>query len=206
MSWTRADLKTKVGAWLGRSNLSSQIDDGIALFESDYNTRKGVYRSQNTEDLTAGIGNDYVDLPTDFEGIVALERPGYPGRIKVVPVARLNQARVGASGEPSLAAVYPGGKLKFDVTCDAEYEYELIYHQRLTGLSDSVSSNWLLEKYPHVYLFGVLSYLLEYVQDIDRATHIAARHEANMAALEAGDWEKLLPVQDATVSPEMSAP
>jgi hypothetical protein len=206
MSWSLSDLTTKVGQWLGRSNLSAQIADAILLFESDYNTRKGVYRAQADAVLTTTIGSDTLSLPDDYEGMVALVRAGYPGRIQVVSLARLNQERAGATGEPTFAAVYPGGKLKFDVEADAAYDYELVYHKRLDPLGGETTSNWLLENYPHAYLFGVLFYMLEYVQDAERANRIVSKHEANMAALESGDWEKLLPVQDAALQPETSAP
>lgn len=203
MTWTYSDLKTKAGQWLKRSDLSQQIDDAIVLFESEYASRKNVWRKQSVATITTESEEETEDLPADYEGMVTFERVGFPGRIKVTTIEGLKLYRVG-TGEPDYAAVYPDNKLLFAPTPDGEYEYELIYNARLEGLSGDNATNWLLEKYPHVYLYGVLSYMLDYVQDAERALLIKTQHQSNMTMLESQGG--LLPEHDFTATAEQSMP
>jgi hypothetical protein len=185
MAWTYNDLKTKVGQYLGRTDLSTQIDDAITLFESEYNTRKGVWRRQAVATITTTAGTDTADLPSDFERIMSINRVGFSAGITITSINALAPYRVG-NGLPVYVAVYPNNKFVFAPTPDAAYTYELLYYPRLNGLTSLNTSNWLILNYSHVYLYGVLSYLLDYVQDLQRAQYIIGRHETNMAQLENG--------------------
>lgn len=182
MAWTYSDLVTKAGQWLGRSDLSNQIDDAILLFESEYNTKQGLWRQRSTATISLESGDYLYTLPADFESVVSIDRVGYPNSIKVTSVDGLSSDRIG-TGEPSKCAIYTDDRLLFAPTADGEYEYELVYKARLDGLNSVTTTNWLLNKYPHVYLYGVLYYLLEYVQDAERANRIIQKHEANLASL-----------------------
>lgn len=203
MTWTYSDLKTKVGAYLGRTDLSSQIDDGIMLFESEYNSRRSIWRKQAVASIATVAETTTANLPNDYETMVSLERVGYPGRIQVTTVEGIKAYRVGA-GEPDKAAVYPGDKLIFAPTPDAAYTYEMIYNARLDGLDGSTSTNWLIEKYPHIYLYGVLFHMLEYVQDEQRKQSILLTHERGMSYLESAGG--LLPEHDFVMNAEQSMP
>jgi hypothetical protein len=200
MTWTYSDLVTKVGGYLSRTDLSSQIDDAILLFESDYNTRKSVWRRQSVTTLTSTSGTSTVNLPTDFERMVAIDRVGYDS-IRVTSLDGIKPYRIAPDApyaEPRYAAIYPDNKLLLAPTPDAAYSYELVYNPRLSGLTSTNTTNWLIEKYPHVYLYGVLSYMLDYVRDEERAAYIRQRHESNMLLLESA--ASVLPEQGAVMS------
>ncbi len=183
MVWTYSDLSTKVQGYLSRTDLASQVDDAIMLFESEYNTRKGVWRRQSITTLTAVVGTPTIDLPSDFERPVTLSRVGYQP-LSFTSVDGLALYRGPSNGVPVAAAIYPDDKLMLAPTPDAAYEYEFIYYPRLSGLTSSNTTNWLIEKYPHIYLYGVLSYMQDYIRDDARKATVLAQHEANMLAME----------------------
>lgn len=184
MAWTYSDLKTKVASYLARTDLSSQIDDAILLFESEYNTRKGVWRRLEASTLTTTAGTSTVNLPADFERPVSLQRDNYPSSIIISGLQAAADYRTAAQGEPRIAAVYPNNKMLFAPIPDGVYTYELLYYPRMEGLTPTVTTNWLIEKYPHIYLYGVLAYMQDYIRDDGRKATVVAQHEANMAMLE----------------------
>jgi hypothetical protein len=181
--WTYSDLTTKVQSYLSRTDLATQVDDAILLFESEYNTRKGVWRRQATATLTATAGTPTIDLPVDFERPHSLTRVGYLP-VNFTSLDGAAPYRGPSNGVPVVAAVYPGDKLLLAPTPDSAYQYELIYYPRLDGLSTINPANWLVEKYPHIYLYGVLSYMQDYIRDDARKASVQAQHESNMAFLE----------------------
>jgi hypothetical protein len=48
-----------------------------------------------------------------------------------------------------------GDEIVFEPTPDAVYEVEMYYYA-LPALSSTNTSNWLLEKYPDIYIYGTL--------------------------------------------------
>ena len=45
------------------------------------------------------------------------------------------------------------------------YSTELYYYAKIDALSDSNTSNWLLEYFPDAYLYGALSHSAPYLKD-----------------------------------------
>jgi hypothetical protein len=64
-------------------------------------------------------------------------------------------AKYTASGRPKFFGVV-GDQFRIVPTPDANYTTELIYYAKLTKLSNSVASNWLLTANPDIYLYGAL--------------------------------------------------
>lgn len=195
MAWTYDDLKGKVADYLGRSDLASKIDDAILLFESDYNLRPGMWRRLETATITTVAGTATASLPADFERMVSISRVGYPD-VTVTSLEGIKAYRTLTQGSPRVAAVYSDGLLLFGPTPDDVYSYELAYYPRLSELSSSNTTNWLINKYPQVYLYGTLSYLLEYVRDTDRAAFIRQQHETQLLML---NNNAILPESGATM-------
>jgi hypothetical protein len=182
VSWTYSDLVSKVAGYLNRSDLASKINDAILLFESDYNTRQGVWRRRRVFSFTTVAGDDaLVVLPADYERMDSLYRVG-AGELPVRSIIEVNRLRAGI-GEPQVAAVYPDDKLLLGPTPDAAYDYEMLYYPRLEGLSPTQTTNWLISKYPHIYLYGVLAFMMDYIRDDARKAAILGQYEASLASL-----------------------
>jgi hypothetical protein len=51
---------------------------------------------------------------------------------------------------------------------DGEYDAELLYYAKIPALSDSNTSNWLLEESPDLYLYAALIQSAPYLKEDDR--------------------------------------
>lgn len=178
---TYSDLKSKIGKYLARSGLDTEIADSIAMFEAQYNGAEDNYFAELVGTLATVAGTSTVSLPADFNQHVALYYPDGT-TINLVDISALSL--IAMQGRPLRAALYPGNRLRFEVTPDAAYNLELIYEAKVSNLSDSNPTNWLLQQYPNVYVYGSLMFMLDYLQNSIRADKIGARAEGFLAAIQ----------------------
>ncbi|OAE37643.1 phage adaptor protein [Agrobacterium tumefaciens] len=172
---TYSDLKSKIAKYLARSGLDTEIADAIAMFESEYNAGEDNYFSESVFPFTTVAGTALVTLPSDFNEPVSLSMDKY-GDVPIISLASLQNRAVVTQGRPTAAALYPGSRLKLSATPDAVYSLELIYEANLAALSDASPTNWMLQKYPNVYVYGALKYMLDYLQDGVRADTIERKY------------------------------
>lgn len=170
-----SDLKSKIAGFLARSGLDAEIADAISFFEAEYNASEDNYFAESAYTFDTVAGTALVALPADFNEPVSLSIASRGG-VKFVSLSALNDMASPVQGQPTYAALYPGDRLKLSVTPDAVYAMELIYEANLASLTDAAPINWMLKKYPNVYLYGSLKYLLEYLQDGVRADRITAAY------------------------------
>ena len=62
------------------------------------------------------------------------------------------------SSGTSEAVTVSGSSLRIIPPGDASYNVTLRYRQKVPALSDSNTSNWVLESHPNAYLFGALAH------------------------------------------------
>ncbi len=68
-------------------------------------------------------------------------------------------------------------------TRDGTYTTERYYYKRISALSDSNTSNWLLEYFPDAYLYGSLVHSAPYLKDDARLQLWAALYEQAIASI-----------------------
>jgi hypothetical protein len=81
-----------------------------------------------------------------------------------------------ASGKPRFFGVV-GGQFRIVPTPDATYTTELTYYAKLSKLSNSNTTNWLLTSNPDIYLYGALLQAAPYLQDDARIQTWATLYE-----------------------------
>jgi hypothetical protein len=163
---TYTELKTSIGDWLNRTDLTSAIADFISLAEAQIErqlrTRQMITRSN------ADISTEYAALPSDF-----LETKSFK-LTSTNPVTPLIFQTIDALDDLSRTLSYPsrpkyfgivGGQIRVVSTPDTTYTTELIYYSKLSKLSSTVSTNWLLASSPDIYLYGSLLQAAPYLQD-----------------------------------------
>jgi hypothetical protein len=163
---TYTELKTSIGDWLNRTDLTSAISDFISLAEAQIErqlrTRQMITRSN------ADISTEYAALPSDF-----LETKSFK-LTSTNPVTPLIFQTIDALDDLSRTLSYPsrpkyfgivGGQIRVVSTPDTTYTTELIYYSKLSKLSSTVSTNWLLASSPDIYLYGSLLQAAPYLQD-----------------------------------------
>jgi hypothetical protein len=185
---TYTELKTSIGDWLNRSDLTSVIPDFISLAEAQVErtlrTRQMIVRANASFDAQYGA------VPADFLETKSLKltstNPQTPLQFLSIDALDNEMTKYTASGKPKFFGVV-GGQFRIVPTPDSNYTTELTYYAKLTKLSSSVASNWLLASSPDIYLYGALLQAAPYLQDDARIQTWATLYERALNDLQTAD-------------------
>ena len=86
------------------------------------------------------------------------------------------------TGKPRFYTI-SGNLFVFAPTPDQTYEARLRYRARPSGLSATVSSNWILERHPDAYIYAALAESAPYLRDDDRLPMWEARRDRAIAEI-----------------------
>lgn len=164
------ELKTAVGSWLGRSDLSSQIPDFISLAELRLNRNLRTRQMIETTDLSVTAGTPTVTIPSDFLEIKDIYIDGSP-RISLTylsPSAFTRDARAHESGQP-VNYTMNGTQFILAPNPDAAYTIKLMYYAKPDALTDSNLTNVYTDNYMDVLLYGSLIEAEPYLMNDARA-------------------------------------
>lgn len=183
-----AALKTSIGDFLNRDDLTAVIPDFISLAEAQINRDIRHYEMENR--ATAQLDSQYLARPTDWVETIRMHITGGGTRtLDLLSGAAMSDKRAGAddtSGEPRY---FRHAERAFEVypTPDGTYNVEILYYQKIPALSDTNTSNWLLSEAPDVYLYGSLLHSSPYLAEDARVNvwaqlYAAAKDNVNRAA------------------------
>jgi len=185
---TYTELKTSIGDWLNRSDLTNAIPDFISLAEAQVErtlrTRQMIVRANASFDAQYGA------VPADFLETKSLKltstNPQTPLQFLSIDALDNEAANYTASAKPKFFGVV-GGQFRLVPTPDSNYTTELTYYAKLTKLSSSVASNWLLASSPDIYLYGALLQAAPYLQDDARIQVWSSLYDRAMSELQTAD-------------------
>jgi len=187
---TYAELKTAIAEWLNRDDLTSTIPDFITLAEESMALNMRHWRMENR--ATATLDSQYEALPARFVAPIRLSLTGgNTYALEQVSQAQLLDRRSQASntaGRPQYYALTQG-EIEVFPTPDADYTLELVYYEKAEALPDSNTTNWILDNYPSVYLYGSLMHTAPFLKDDPRLQVWASLYQQGVASVN-GDEEK----------------
>lgn len=180
---TYATLKSAIADWLLRDDLTAVIPSFISLAEAKFNRRIRDYRMMKR--ATANIDSGYSAVPADWLQNVRFQ-------LNTTPITTLEYVTPDQAAEEQ--TVYVGaGKAKFFTMINKQFqlipapdgvvEGELTYYAKIPALSDSATSNWLLEVAPDVYLYGALMEAAPYLDDQEKLATWGGLLEQAMEAI-----------------------
>lgn len=176
---TYDELKDSIGDFLNRDDLTSVIPDFITLAEADMN--RGLRHWRQEKRSTAELDTQYSAIPADFmEAIRFYITSNDTSPLELISQSEMVDRRYRNSdttGKPRFYAV-TAGEIEVYPTPDGTYDAELYYYSRITALSASNTSNWVLEYFPDAYLYGALVHSAPYLKD-DARTQVWASLYAN---------------------------
>lgn len=177
-----ADLKSSIVDWMfDRPDLATFAGDFITLCEADLN-RVVRGRKQITVASLTLDGDSKADLPDDyleFRNVTALTNPRR--RLSAVaPGTRDDVYPFRQAGYPSVFSI-DGDTLMVLPKTTAEIELE--YFAKIPALSDANSSNWLLDKFPNIYLYGSLKHACLFIGNNERAASFGSMFNGLLEAL-----------------------
>lgn len=180
-----AQLQDSLKRWLwNRDDLSGDIPDFIAMFESDANSQLRVREMETTATvtLTAGSGS----LPSDYLAWRRVAANSSP--VRVLEYFEPNYA---IDAYPDTAASDPigftiiGSNIVTKPVCSSSLD--LLYYAKIPALASNTSGNWLLTRAPNLYLYGSLMHAAPMLDDDPRAATWKALRDEGVALLEKSD-------------------
>jgi len=183
-----SELKSALGDWLNRSDLTSVIPTFISLAEAQMErvlrTRQMIVRANATIDTKYGA------VPGDFLEVKSFKltstSPPQPLQFATMDEMDNKDAQNTSTGKPLYFSVV-GNQFRVHPSPDSNYTAELTYYAKLSKLSDSNTTNWLLTNSTDVYLYGALIQAAPYLQDDARINVWSGLYAAGVEAVQVSD-------------------
>lgn len=161
----------------------------IQLAEAMFNRRLHTLDTEGTATAAAAA---QVALPADFNGLRTIYLADYGPLAQLGPDDFQHKYREDTStGVPEHYSIF-SGTLNLGPIPDTAYTINLTYLRTLTPLSDSTTSNWLLESHPDLYLYASLLHAEFRGWNDDRLPLLNSAVEGLLAEINAQDARKRL--------------
>ena len=168
---TFAGLKSSIADWLNRSDLTTQIPDFIALAEADFNAKLRIRQMEQIDTIT--INAESVSVPTGFISVrslyILLSSNKYV--LEYITPHNMFEVKAGSTaGRPRVYTIESDNEtesLRFGPSPDTSYTGYLSYYKSFGALSDSNTTNYILNKHPGIYLYGSLYHAANFLGGID---------------------------------------
>ena len=185
---TYNELKSSVADWLNRTDLTAVVPDFISLAEAQIErtlrTRQMIVRA------TAAIDTEYSAVPADFLETKSIKLNTNPVTAlafeSIDAMDLMKSTRYLSPGKPQYFSIV-GGQIRVLPVPDNSYTAELTYYAKLTKLSSTVASNWLLASSPDVYLYGSLMQASPYLKDDARIPVWSSMYTSALEAIQVAD-------------------
>ena len=183
---TYAELQAAIADTLNRDDLTSAIPDFITLAEADMQRRVKHWRQEKRS--TAELDTQYSAIPADFlEAIRFYITSNDTSPLELISQSEMLDRRyrnADTTGKPHYYAI-TAGEIEVYPTPDGTYNAELYYYSRIPALSDSNTSNWVLEYFPDLYLYGSLIHSAPYLKNDERTQVWAALYQSAIDGINA---------------------
>lgn len=157
---TYSELQTNIATYLHRTDLAAVIPSWIALAEAS------LFRELHVKELQTSVSgtttSGYADLPADF-GSVSRVSVTYSGAARTLDYISLADAPTSNTSAPSKFSL-ENNKLRIWGASDGQ-AYTLYYIPRIEALSDTVTTNWLLDNASDLYLYASALEGAKYIRD-----------------------------------------
>ena len=184
---TYAELQTAAANWLDRTDLTARIPEFIELAEANFN-RVIRHPDMVTKNDSFSIAGRYTTLPTDTLEIVRIVVDLMPVIVlEYMTPEEISERRIvmTATGKPYYFTTIGGSTNQLEVlpSPDSTYTSSIVYYTRIAALTDSATTNWLLDSHPDIYLFGTLVEAEPYLKNDERMPMWTARLDKALNAL-----------------------
>lgn len=196
-----ASLCSNVALWatrVGDTDFEAAVPTMVQLATTRLNSE---VRTLDMERFSTGLAdaNGYSTLPTDFLGMrsVFSATAGTDALGYVTP--DFYAANYPLAGVPTSYTII-GNQLR--TWPSASGSMTMIYYQRIPTLSALAPTNWLLAKYPSMYLYACLLEAAPFMEEDTRAATWKAYYDAALAGINRDDTRSRYPNGVSRVSQE----
>ena len=153
-----AELKTAIGNWTARDDLTSYYDEFIDLAETFLKREPAPSNSPDIGGIRSNIsratgtlsaGTATLSLPSDYLEMYRFNLTGDNYTVlRYLAPNELSLHRRSGRGLPSFYTI--SDVIELNVAPDSAYAYELSYWPQITAHSASATPHWVLTNYPDV--------------------------------------------------------
>ena len=155
-----SDLLSAVADWTHRTDLAAKVPSFLALVETSFNRRLRC-REMETALASTALASGQFTLPADFLSFKYLQSDTSPPQTLLLSTGEYLADLPSDNGIPAYYAIngtsrscWPtGGSVKG------------VYYAKIPALTSTNTTNWLMTKYPDLYLFAVLEQAAIYTRD-----------------------------------------
>ena len=157
---TYSELITELERWLDRADdlaLSNALPNIITLAEAWLNKVLRVRDMENREHQA--ISTEYMTLPSAAVALRAswVTQNGVKYPLRVMTLEQMAFEDKGETGRPvGMALLGENNEIRLFPAPDTSYDTDIVYYERLTGLTATQATNWLITDHPDIYLFACL--------------------------------------------------
>ena len=192
---TYQELQDTIREWIARNELEDKVQTFIKLFETDAILDNRIRDTKRIAIALDGsvLTDNSVDLPADFQEVGSWSLEGSEYRLPLTAMGQEGDVRtddVSSLGAPRGFLIMPGyfgadqvPRARLYPAISGSYNSNLIYRATITPLSSTNTTNWLLNKYPALYLYGALAETAPYLRDDSRLPVWEAKKENLIAKL-----------------------
>lgn len=168
---TYSELRSAVADLLDRDDLTTQIPTFISLAEAAFNRGLRHWRMEVRSQGSQSGGDQYMQIPSDWIETLRIHVMGNGTTpLQLASIDDIADKRDGSddtSGRPTHYAMVDS-QFELYPTPDADYDIELLYIAKIPALSDSNTTNWLLDEAPDLYLYGAALHSAPLLQEDER--------------------------------------
>lgn len=192
-------LKLTIVSFMGRSDLTTEIETFIQMAESSLNNRETFRVREMSKTEASVVANSSLPLPADYLAMRILKNAGGNALTLVSPQIMSQEVLRAAVGCPAIYSELAGNLEIHPVTVNVNME--LTYYQKIPPLNDVTPTNWLLTKSPDIYLYGSLLASTGFVKNDERIDIWKTLYEEAINLMTTADkadrWEELTRVDSA---------
>jgi hypothetical protein len=156
-------LLQAVSDWVNTPEIEQFADQMVQFVETDLNSRlrcrEMIIRARTTSSA------EYVALPPDWVEAINLNLVGAKSPLRYVT---LDEADIVKSDRVYTATNFYSlmdGAVELIPAPSGNVEIEMIYYSKIPPLSDSNTTNWLLDRAPDIYLYGALTHAAPFLKN-----------------------------------------
>ncbi len=195
-----SEVKTLAQAYTDRydGELVNRLDDFLRIVESKVNTQLKTGGMATRAQIWTEVNEEYYELPDDFAGMRDIELiprgsvaigPNGPNSVAGRSLAYCSpdeMNRRSREGADTYFYSIIANQLQIAPPSDNDL-VEIVYYCMVPKLTDADPVNWLSEKHPDCYVFGLCAEISAFAKDGDALTTWDARFKESLQNIQMND-------------------
>ena len=172
---TYSELKDAIVNWTHRGDLTDRLDEFIDITESKMNRKLRLSEMEARATTTANA--EYTALPSDYLEMRNIQLNTSTGKVlEYMTPHQMDMYDDSTTGEPSFYTII-GDEIQLVPNPSGDYTLEIDYYKEITPLDSTNTTNFVLDGWPEIYLYGCLQQAFMYSKSASDAAFYGQEFE-----------------------------